>query len=273
VMEILCAYVRKNAGPPQPCSLEMRATYAKADQTDEERISRRHRKAELKAATDVQACLTVIGRRSQKQRDWETTKKATEADGAGSGAFRLDLRACHLAGADLSGLHFDKANFEGACLEGTTLDEARLQGALLDDVHLEGASLEKAHLESASLVGAHIEGAWLSGVRLADASLGGARLKGSSLYGADLEGAELYWVELDDAELDDAHLEGASLEGAWLFRAHLKGAKDLTQAQLESAYGDETTELPEGLSRPSHWIKLSNDSDATADLAPDTEAK
>jgi hypothetical protein len=41
-----------------------------------------------------------------------------------------------------------------------------------------------------------------------------------------------------------------------LLRADLRGAKDLTQAQIEWAQGDVHTELPEGMVRPANWVDL-----------------
>ena len=61
---------------------------------------------------------------------------------------------------------------------------------------------------------------------------------------ADLRGAVLYGAVLRQADLIEAHLR----------RAVLRGAKDLTQAQIESARGDVHTELPEGMVRPANWV-------------------
>lgn len=212
VMEILCAYVRKNAGPPRPASEEIREIYAKHWPllTDNMKKKLMAHECEWKPLfVDVQAALTVIGRRSKKQRDWEKQKR-NEADGIGKDAFRLDLSACHLATITIAGLHFERAIFSGSCLERAVLMYAHLEGARLGRAHLEGVRLHGAHLEDAFLYETHLEGAWL---------------------------------------------EGAHLEGAWLPEAHLEGAflvaaAGMTQDQLDQAFGDEKTILPEGLTRP-----------------------
>ncbi len=62
IMEILCAYVRKNAGPPKPCSDEIRGLYARqwVNLTQEEVNTLKGRQAELKPLiVDVQAALRV----------------------------------------------------------------------------------------------------------------------------------------------------------------------------------------------------------------------
>jgi hypothetical protein len=40
-----------------------------------------------------------------------------------------------------------------------------------------------------------------------------------------------------------------------LVGARLVGARNLTQDQLDAANGDDRTQLPDGLTRPTHWPK------------------
>jgi hypothetical protein len=114
--------------------------------------------------------------------------------------------------------------------------EAREQRALdFREVVLRGADLREAHLKRTYLFGAHLEGA--------------------DLTGAYLEGANLTWAHLEGARLEAAHLEGANLTWAHLEGADLRRAEGLTQAQIDGAYGDVATTLPEGLTRPAHWLE------------------
>jgi len=39
----------------------------------------------------------------------------------------------------------------------------------------------------------------------------------------------------------------------------LEGAISLTQEQVNAAKGDERTRLPEGLTRPAHWLKTEDE--------------
>jgi hypothetical protein len=174
IVEVLCAYLREHAAwtaeRPQPPRL----------------------------ATDIQAVLTVLGRRARSHEAGE----------------RLDLRRVDLRGADLNDVHLERAilveaHLENASLQNAHLESADLRGAYLAHVdavgaNLKGADLREAHLESAYLVEAHLEGADLGGAYLGGAYLGGAHLEGADLGGAHLDGAYLY----------KAHLEGASLHGA-----------------------------------------------------------
>ena len=90
-------------------------------------------------------------------------------------------------------------------------------------------------------------------------------LEGASLKDAHLEHTFLYDARLEGASLRRAHLNGATLHLASLYGAHLEGAQlqdavGLRQNQLDLAFGDENTELPNGLSRPDNkrWKRASS---------------
>ena len=175
VTEVLCAFVRERAPWEEDRGVPARF------------------------GSDVQAALTVIGRRRR------------ELDRAGDA---LDLRRSDLRGADLKGLdlrgaclaevHLEEASLAGAQLDGADLRQAHLGRADLVEANLRGANLREADLEAAYLVEAHLENADLVGAHLEGAYLGGAYLEGADLGNAHLDGAYLY----------KAHLNGASLQGA-----------------------------------------------------------
>lgn len=234
-MEVLCAFVREQPAPEPP---------------EEEEVGW--------VSTDVQAGLTVIGRRE------------TEHERPGQ---RIDLQGAHMESADLSGATLDRANLPHAHLEGANLSVAHLEGADLSKAHLDGANLWDAHLEGAGLTSAHLRdaiavGTYLMGAGLTGATLDGAvfseaRLQGTYLMGSSLVEAQLTEANLAKANLmkSDAtkanfaksNLSGAKLKKTNLAGARLDGAVGLTQAQLDSAEGDGETTLPEGLTRPAHW--------------------
>lgn len=83
------------------------------------------------------------------------------------------------------------------------------------------------------------------GAKLKGANLGGANLRGVFLIAADLRGSDMRKADLIGADLRDASLHGADLSDS-LF---------LTQAQINSANGDEQTKLPPALTIPRHWLK------------------
>src|SRR5262245_14825579 len=111
------------------------------------------------------------------------------------------------------------------------------QGGPID---LSQADLRRAALEHATLTAADLTGAYL-----VEANLAHARLKGANLSGANLSNARLDYADLGDAELTAATLTGANL----------RHARNVTQAQIEEAYGDTSTRLPPRLARPASWRK------------------
>jgi hypothetical protein len=125
-----------------------------------------------KRSPDVQAAMTVLGRRSFSKDDPD-----------------LDLHNVDLRYAGLNKAHLELAILDAAHLELSSLFEARLELAILDDAHLELAILLDAHLEGAILDSAHLEGAILDGAHLEGASLRKTDLSNTSLSGASLTGA------------------------------------------------------------------------------------
>ncbi|MFJ4656662.1 pentapeptide repeat-containing protein [Nocardia sp. NPDC088792] len=112
-------------------------------------------------ATDVQAVLTVIGRRDTK------------------GAEQIDLSNTCLVKADLN----------GANLRGAKLNRADLTTADLANADLTGSKLADASLQTAALLNARLTGADVSGADLRHASLAAAGLEGADFSNADARGA------------------------------------------------------------------------------------
>jgi Pentapeptide repeats (8 copies) len=199
VMETLAAYVRERAPwPPRPTAEE-------AEGLPQENP---------KPATDIQAILTVFGRR---RREHENNTS------------RLDLSSTNLRGAYLEGANLERANLMAAHLEGAILTRANLKRVKLMDAHLEAVILLEANLERGNLMNAHLEEAHIN-----VANLNLAFLKDAYLVGADLAGADL-----ERAILRGAHLESANFRDT-----------NLTQEQFDQAISDKDTWLPLHIKRP-----------------------
>jgi hypothetical protein len=186
IMEVLTAYVRDNAPWPPKTAQPLQGGQAlenkQAGKNDQPSSSP---EPFPKLATDIQAILTVLGRRT----------RSSDREGENS----LDLTQTGLQGADLAGAH----------LAGARLNDAHLAGADLMDAHLAGADLFGAHLAGADLFGAHLAGADLFGAHLEGADLFGAHLERATLMDAYLEGA----IDLTMAQLATVRtLQGASLD-------------------------------------------------------------
>ena len=139
--------------------------------------------------TDVQAALTVLGRR---QRDHDRPID------------RPMLTGVNLSGYDLSSGDFTSANFRGSYLCGATFTGARLAAANFD----------YANLERADLFGTDCMGASFMGVAAMGARFAHARLDGASLVEADLRGADFTRARLEGADLANANYDGALLDEA-----------------------------------------------------------
>ena len=186
--------------------------------------------ARSRPTTDVQAAVTILGRRTLAY---------------DSGA-PISLPHTLLSGSTLTGGNFERAVFSGTNLEGADLFKANLAAADLEGANLKDAGLLLANLNEAVLWAANIEGARLYGANLEGAALKGANLRGAGLTGANLKDAGLHSAVLTGADLTGANLEGAGLEGANLEGADLQGA-NLTGAVLLGAEYDEATVWPDGL--------------------------
>ncbi len=195
-----------------------------------------------KPAIDIQAALTVIGRR--KGQELPDLAKVNIPGANLSGA---NLRGADLDSADLNSAYLSGASLSGANLLGANLTGANLTGANLSRVDLTGADLTGANLGLADLNGGYLSGANLSGANLGGTNLRSADLSGANLSGANLRGANLHGAYPIRADLSGANLSGVDLSGANLSGANLSGAKDLIQTQLNEACGNNETELPEGL--------------------------
>jgi uncharacterized protein YjbI with pentapeptide repeats len=128
-----------------------------------------------------------------------------------------------------------------------------------------GASCPGCDLFQISLAYRSIAGRNFSGARVRQADLSlvtadGARFRGANMsltnfFGARLSGADLSDTNLEGATFVGAYLGGARMSGAALTGANFSGAEladavGLTQTQLNTACGDQTTSLPPGMTIP-----------------------
>ncbi|HYW20442.1 MAG TPA: pentapeptide repeat-containing protein [Nodularia sp. (in: cyanobacteria)] len=249
IMEILTAFVRENA-PIQTKEEQKRLEDIQPIYLGRPKMgARRTKKEEMnsgevipKIRRDIQAALTVIGRRNSllevenQKLDLRNTD-IRRADLLEANLERADLRGSNLCGADLRGSYLCEANLDGAQLTGSILYAANLLKANLNRANLCWANLNNANLcganlRGANLLGASLRAANLSGANLYKANLQQATLKVANLSGAKLFLANLQWAKLGKANLQFAGLIGANLQGANLNGANLNGA-NLNAAKLQ----------------------------------------
>lgn len=203
--------------------------------------------------------------------------KLERSMGHRSSLSQADLSKADLSGTDLSGTDLGGANLGSADLREADLSDTNLSGANLSEADLSEAKLCRANLNRAALSGIDLTKADLNGATLIEAKFNSGKLlknladaalqvyasrkltfnKGASLSEACLRAADLRKADLRAVDLRWADLVGANLSKANLSGANL-GKATVTQEQLSSAYGSETTVLPNGMMIPDHWKRAEN---------------
>jgi hypothetical protein len=141
IMEILTAYVREHA-PWPPKDIPLLAD----DLSPTEKSPEGKGQPQPKPAPDIQAILTVLGRRMHTYEQGEKDQW-------------LNLQGTNLQGANLWGAYLEGADLEGAQLNKAKLWQAQLDRANLRGAHLEGARFWAASLKEANLSEAQLKGA------------------------------------------------------------------------------------------------------------------
>ena len=174
----------------------------------------------------------------------------TQSDFSGKDIISSKGSGVYLVGVSLPSATLRNANFRGANLsysnlENADLGSADLSLAILRFSSLKGADLLKVNLAMSDLQGANLIGVYLGGSDLRDADLAGTQLQQANLVKTDFRNVDLRHSNLEDADLEMSNLQGADLTSSNLNRANLtkadlRGAKNLTESQLEGAYLCET---------------------------------
>jgi uncharacterized protein YjbI with pentapeptide repeats len=199
IVEILSAFIREK------CSISVNKAEPsnKSSDTTIEKMQ-----------VDIQAALTVMGRRKSEQ------------DPKGK---RIDLRR-----VNLSQVEFQKADLSDADLSDADLSDAKLSGAKFI-----GANLSRAKFNRADLIDVKLIEADLSNADLSDADLSDAKLSEAKLIGANLSRAKFNRADLNEADLSHADLSDAILFKAYLVKVNLSSAKlikaDFNEANLSFA--------------------------------------
>jgi uncharacterized protein YjbI with pentapeptide repeats len=244
IMEILTAFVRENttSGSAQENpGEEDTPQYNLSTETEIPRLRFVEQKVEVKSKirTDIQAALTVIGRRNAEKDPQNQRLDLRNTDIRGADLYkanlqRADLRKADLCGVDLREANLSEADLDNANLCGAMLGEANLQSCNLHTADLSGANLNRTLVCKANLRAANLSGASLRAANLFEANLYKANLQGANLKGANLSGAKLFLANLQGAKLGKANLYATGLIGANLQQANLNGA-NVQQANLNAA--------------------------------------
>jgi len=156
-------------------------------------------------ASDVQAALTVLTRRTRR--------------------FDSTILPLDLSDIDLSGARLANSDLSGICLA-----RSLLAGADMRRARLEGVDISGAHLISARLGDSYWD---------AKTQVKGALFTGANLGGAHMQGANLRIAWWDEADFGGADLRGTDVRGL-----DLRKAKHLSVMQQKVTVSDERTQFP-----------------------------
>ncbi|MEU3319516.1 pentapeptide repeat-containing protein [Streptomyces sp. NPDC006785] len=193
-----------------------RAAIVSLDESEQE--------GEKQPKEDVQAALTVLGRRRIHEEKTDF----------------INLRRTDLRGANLMDAKLDHVDLQ-YCL---------LQHASFYRASLRNANFFNAVLTEAFLIDTRIDGATFVAADMQRTSLWKSEGDGVDFTGADMEGAKLAWCKLPaasfiHASLANVDISDAILDGADLRQADLRTAKGVTSKFIKTARCDGETLLPE----------------------------
>ncbi|MEM9910163.1 MAG: pentapeptide repeat-containing protein, partial [Pseudomonadota bacterium] len=270
IMEILCAYIRENAPATEakdwskfelqigeedgPLRSDWHEQWEAFELLQQHKIEQQKR-----PRADVQTALTVIGRRSARQRQLEARAhdpncnnefvfdipapkpeeffnprvsemvqlsefldalRDWETQLQSYRGSRLDLRETDLRRADFYGLNFGGADFRFSQMQGAVFFQTQLRGAALLRTGLSWASFSEAQMQAAQL-----DRAQMQGTRLDAAYMQAALFNEAQMQGADLKDAKLQGASFSDAQMQGAKLGGAQMQGAQLCDTQMQNVR------------------------------------------------
>lgn len=152
--------------------------------------------SQKKVSLDIQAILTVIGRRNTTYRQREQKS--------------LNLRRTNLKGLELTDAHFEKADISGANLEGASITGTHFEGAFLSGTNLEGAFITGTRLDGTFRDGAYFKRTKFYFTSLNWADFRAADFRGAYFYSPDelSKVKTLYKAQLDEGLEEELREKG-----------------------------------------------------------------
>ncbi len=232
VVKILYAYVRENIKRNKSGQLKHRDTDGHES---------------YKMPEDIQAALDIIIQFNKEKR--KQSKDIPRDDQLNLS--HTDFSNYFLAELDFSDIILTHANFSNANLYKADFSRTNLERANLSDVRGIFLKLCDADLSHTNFSGANLFGAR---VIVLGAKMRGLKI-GGELIGANFSNASLYPISFDDKNLYFVNLVNTNLKNSSFRGANLSRTYGLKQEQINQAFGDEATILPEGLVHPKSWIE------------------
>jgi uncharacterized protein YjbI with pentapeptide repeats len=274
IMEILCAYIRKNA--PADEAKHISTFLAPREESSENgsmrpnwrtavsrfQIKLRRELVTVRPREDIQVALTVLGRRGSHGRLLEARHNNPDPkaefifDELGPESLMrqengsidsAELRSWKTTREDFEGYRLDLrgANLQRAYLarlnfSGARFNETQMQGADLEGAQMRGADFFKAQMQGADLKGAKMQGAEFKMAAMLGADFRKAQMQGVQFILANMQGADFREAQMQEANFSTAGMKGADfrkaqMQGADLYRAEFDTTTALTAADLTMA--------------------------------------
>ena len=128
ILETLCAYIRENSPLLPPI-----------DKKEAEKFHVSEMSPPLTKRSDVQAAITIVGRRPEQLRI------RSQREG-----WNLDFRETNLAGYDFSKLNYDRSDFSGSFLNDAKMMSASFANSVFSHTNLSGADTTNSNFQVGS---------------------------------------------------------------------------------------------------------------------------
>lgn len=212
--------------------------------------------------------------RSRNQGDDVSTAKLHDGprmSDAGEDSGRVDgetIQFVWISEDEISGMHFTGCDFIqvkfSSCID-VIFDRCRFEACEFG-----------GDMYSSSFINCSIEGLKFPYIALDDSQFVECRMKGVQFVNASLIGSAVVRSDLRDVQLldcdatmvtfDDCNLWGAKFDDTAFYGADLSTSKGFDTSDLEPAFGDSQTALPEGIVAPDHWFKEDDNTSAPVDV-------
>jgi uncharacterized protein YjbI with pentapeptide repeats len=207
IIEVLSSFIREHS----PRSLANKTTQNQPKETFLDSFIpktklRNNNREDSRIATDVQAALTVIGRRNIKQDETDPLHSFIFLD-------NVNLRNANCIGLNLSNINFTGTDFANAWLVNATLVQSLCAGTNFKDADFENADLRcsffiAANCQNAGFINANLEGILLTNANLSNANFANSK----NISDHQLEKAKLCQTKLPKNSKLDSDRDCKNLE-------------------------------------------------------------
>lgn len=155
----------------------------------------------------------------------------------------LSVPGLELCSVDLKKTRMSESIFIGSGFKECTFDSIAMYKADLRDCSFTGCSLD----------GVNLNKSLLEGTRWKDCSFARVSLFHGNFDKVIFNNCRFIEVEMCFTDFKATDIGSSVFEKCWISGARISQVKALTQKQLETFFGDESTILPEHLERPAFW--------------------